>query len=848
MRSMVLLSVVSFLVASVVSLALPVPAGANGALPVYYAGPDDGVKRALTLTDDFVLVGQVDRAMVIVLNGVVPDAEAIARRIQGGCGLILILGPRLSAPDVGLLLGATVNLKAQDDPLSLTAPLGTTHPLATEVIWNSAPQIRERFILEGVLLEAVAVGFEDNSLILGEGTIGKGRVFVFTPFLGKVNPQFQDWAYFNYLIYNLVRRAAGLTPLPFADYPASPVPHTRERLILLGAMALLVVASLLAFLAVRRYSLAHPEILDTLIANRAAFQAHEADTPWEEVGFHRPLAGFLVALMVGLVLFIPLIIYQNLVLPVFILPSAQALGLWGRVTQFFGLAWQFFDMGTSVAFIKYMSEYRVHDPRKGIQYGQLFVWWQLLTGMIQATMVMALASTYVPASAYAIYAWSIIVHAFIQVPGFYQVMRHALMGLQRFDYAQMLDIGLNVLLPMLVQPVVVSLMYLWGQNNPVFGASMGGLLGMGMAAYAAEALTFFIGLGLYKRLGYDAHILFLAHFDLSVVVSGLRFGVFEMLGSIAWAAGQAAEIAITQGRLINYAEVWGNWVLAQNFVFAYAVLQTLFGNLMPAISEAVSHGRERLSQYYAALAYKYGGMISALIAAVLLAVADRFILGASGPEFTRAAGYAIPLIIWGAIQYPSWVGDNVQLAANRPYLKSVLVFGEQVLRVTLALILLEQLQVVALIIAYFVGLLSKDVVAYFVNHRLCYPQRFYLWQSLAAPLLAGAGHYAWLRWFTGLLWQGDQATSVLIFFLGILPSFPVFAFLYGLFGGWDDAGLEQLKSAVDLTGFVRPLAWLFWEATSLGARLSPLHGRFPIAIHTAALAEAQALTAERVML
>ena len=98
--------------------------------------------------------------------------------------------------------------------------------------------------------------------------------------------------------------------------------------------------------------------------------AREVGTDWEEIGFHRPLGGFLLALMLGLVLFVPLIIYQNLILPVYILPSAQALGIWGRVTQFFNVAWLFFDMGTSAAFIKFLSEYRVHDPRRASSTGR----------------------------------------------------------------------------------------------------------------------------------------------------------------------------------------------------------------------------------------------------------------------------------------------------------------------------------------------------------------------------------------------------------------------------------------------------------------------------------------------
>ncbi len=40
---------------------------------------------------------------------------------------------------------------------------------------------------------------------------------------------------------------------------------------------------------------------------------------------------------------------------------------------------------------------------------------------------------------------------------------------------------------------------------------------MGLAAYAAELLTFLLGMWLYRRLGYNARLYFLAHFDWSVI-------------------------------------------------------------------------------------------------------------------------------------------------------------------------------------------------------------------------------------------------------------------------------------------------------------------------------------------
>jgi O-antigen/teichoic acid export membrane protein len=826
------------------------PAQASDPIRVYYAGEQDAVYTALTLAPagTFVFVEDPAQADVFFLNGEIPSDEGISEQIESGAGVVILLGLGIGASQVEAVTGLPVTLRAVDAPASLTQTKGSSDALVNGITWNGAPQVRERYRVESPVSSIISlvVDYESGDWILFSH---RERVFIWTAFLGEANPQIQEWAYFNYLVYHLAARAAGETPLAFADYPASPVPHAAERNFLFGLMALMLVTVFAAFFFVRRYSLAHPEELDNIVADRARFAAQEDGTQWENVGFHRPLGGFLVALSIGLVLFIPLIIYQNLILPVFILPSAQALGIWGRVTQFFNLAWLFFDMGTSIAFIKYLSEHRVRDPKRGIQYGQVFIWWQVLSGAVQVALVIGLASTFAPRSAYALYAWSVIIHALIQIPGFYQVFRHALTGFQRLDYSRLLDIVKEVVMPMVVQPVFVGLMFLWGKSHPMFGGALGGLFGLGMAAYAAELLTFYIGWRLYRRVGYNARILFLAHFDWEVVKTSFKFGVFEMLGSAAWSFGQAAEIAITQARLINYAEIWGNWGMAQNFIFAFNVTQTLNEGIMPAISEAFSNGKKLLSQYYTVMAYKYNGLASAFLAAVLLAVAPKFIIGASGVEFQRAAVYVIPLIIWGAIQFPSWVGDQVQLGANKPYLKSILVFSEQVVRVIFAWILLERFQVTALIIAYFIGLASKGIAAYIINHKLCYPQRFFAWQSLIAPLLAGATHYGILWLITDAIWNGEQISSVLIFLVGILPSFPLYMFFYGFFGGWDSATLDELNEAVALTGAVRWLAhWGIYAPTALGARVSPLHGRFPISIRDAAMREAAELTQEKVKL
>ncbi len=453
------------LLITLVLLSLASPAAAANTIHIYYAGPEENsVHAALMLAPKgfFTFVTDLSQADVFVLNGTIPEPGQVADRLEAGAGLVLMLGPDLTSEQVETALGIPLTFEQHSDAVSLTN-LPLDDPLVKQIIWNGAPQVRERFtILTPVsAIQPLVTAYEDGSWVLWSAR--NGRAFIFNGFLTNgSNPQIQEWAYYNYLIYHLTVRAAGQAPLSFADYPASPVPHAADRNILLAVMGLVILTTFAVFFVVRRYSLKHPEELDTMVSDRVSFKVHEESTEWENVGFHRPLSGFLVALSIGLILFIPLIIYQNLILPSYILPSAQALGIWGRVTQFFNLAWLFFDMGTSIAFIKFLSEYRVKDPKKGIQYGQVFVWWQALSGAVQVALVIGLASTLAPRSAYALYAWSVIIHSFIQLPGFYQVFKHALTGFQRLDYSRLLEVGLNVLLPMLVQPVFVTIMFAWG--------------------------------------------------------------------------------------------------------------------------------------------------------------------------------------------------------------------------------------------------------------------------------------------------------------------------------------------------------------------------------------------------
>jgi len=76
---------------------------ARDTISVYYAGPQGGARTALSLAENFEIVADPSQADVLLLNGVIPDPERVAARVRAGAGLVLILGPALTAPEVEAL-------------------------------------------------------------------------------------------------------------------------------------------------------------------------------------------------------------------------------------------------------------------------------------------------------------------------------------------------------------------------------------------------------------------------------------------------------------------------------------------------------------------------------------------------------------------------------------------------------------------------------------------------------------------------------------------------------------------------------------------------------------------------
>ena len=826
----------------------------SGSVGVYYAGQDDAVLRAVRQAEPYlVLVDRIELAQVLVLNDVTldpPTLREVGRQVlKEDIGLVIFSGrffPQ-NMNDLRLLFGVGSFGIARGEMAPRTLSLGEeADPLQRTIAWDSAPALSARTVISNpnLLLPIVET-------TAGEPVVQRVRgheqvqVFVVGPWFGdETNTQWLSWPYFDYMVYRLIAEASGTSRIPsFAAYPLSPVPHDTRRVAIASLGIGIFLSAWLVFFMARRYLFLHPERPGALRAVPLPAEPSSSDA-WNRVGFHRPLSGFLFLAAVGLLLFIPLLGYRLFFMPRFLVPWPQTLDFWGQVTRWLAVVWVVFDLGVGLAVVRYFAVLRLHAPREGFRYFQFYIWWQLLTGAFQVGLIFFLAAAVFPETALAHLAFYFIACALIQFPGFLRVFGLFFRALQRLDYEQIL-LAVSIVGMVFFQSVLVLLFRRW-EGLPDFDAIVWSVMGLGLGLYLTELTVFAVGLFLYWRMGYRLEPLLLPTFDRRIVGRVLGFGARLMFGALAAPLGTL--LFLRFGAPFFPEETWtqGGWTSAFNFTLAYAALDLgLYNALVPALAEAHAQGYTTLIRYYISQAMRYGMWFSLFVLAVLGAVGQYLLARMTGDARSSAAALIVPLLVWGAVQWPAAIAERLLEAAGRPGLKSWLLVGEQALRLGLLVLLVPRFSLVGLFLAYTIPLLLRGALGWMLAGHLVVRPHLYVWQTVVAPAGAALALYVPLNALVAMLEGPSRVTLVVLYLVVMLFAFPFYGWLTALLGGWTDSGLEELHQAVTMSGLAFPFLWLLDTAVRLGAQISPLRGRFSVDLRELAKGEAQSLTLRR---
>ncbi len=791
--------------------------------------------------------------------------------VSNGGGLFIFLGPQMTTNGSGLQgLGVTVS----DVMTSFSSKWGavvrmmnTTHPLMT-YDWASAPVSKNMTILPQLtsqtqVLLANDTGLDGGAPVLTDTSIGLGHIIVFTPWVtmdnvgdvAQTNNELVLWPYFNYFVYSTSRYLSSKTIYTYAEWSYSPVPHEQQQIIIgiiVGAIAVLTV---LAYRSMKKKSKEHVEILTEIERAELLVKIEEKIDDWEDIGLHRQVGGFLIQLFITLLIVIPRVVLSIMIYPRFIMPFPTAAGWYSfSVNLFLGL-WTVFDLGTSVALAKYFAEYRVTKPEEAIKYAQIFVWFQCFTGVVQISLVAFVGSIVFPHTYLAHLSYVFIAHSLFQFPGFTLLFIHVFRGMNRIDYQQIVNILYYAVFNIVAPYAMILIFRWWGTQNPIFGEALGGAIGQAVGMYFTEWLTFAVSIYLFKKLGFKPMTLFRVDFRSEQIKKALKFGAKWAFGASIVPIVWTYQMILVSTHLLNWSALQGQFQLAWDLAIMVSVVGLFMESMLGGISEAHSHVKKRLTELYTVEGLKWGAFFVFWLVSSLAAVGPRAILGAAGSDWAYAAVLFQFFLIFQIMGFWSWLGDWVFAGAERTGLAAGVWILEQSIRAVAMTYFVITAPVVfgiylggmpGIIIGYCVGLFVKNIAVWYLIRKYIAAPKFYVWQTYIGPALAAVVNYILLEMLSRLLWGGidDIGSSALLFFIGVLPSLYIYSFVSGLSGTWDDNTLNEFKRASRMVR-IRGLGWLsrrFYGSVALGARISPLHNRFPIDIYDEAMQEAKELT------
>ncbi len=251
----------------------------RGTNPITVAlGLDDKIQvtkvvKSYTASDDLRAVNfaNID---VVIIDSFLPEGSDLAyliSRISSSKAGVLFFGgkyPEASVKSFSRMLPVDIDpyevqndeyftVELSEEQANLADMYKTTYSMfATRIAWTSMTIMYDRTITYGTKSSAVTIAeiTGTSEPVISFWTYMGSKVFYIS--MGTIddwNDNFDDWAYFNYLMYIIVYSLYGLEPEQietYREWPWSPIPHLTEIIIWIGFLVFLWVFNFVFFLKV----------------------------------------------------------------------------------------------------------------------------------------------------------------------------------------------------------------------------------------------------------------------------------------------------------------------------------------------------------------------------------------------------------------------------------------------------------------------------------------------------------------------------------------------------------------------------------------------------------------------
>ncbi|MBD3187636.1 hypothetical protein GF325_12450 [Candidatus Bathyarchaeota archaeon] len=580
---------------------------------------------------------------------------------------------------------------------------------------------------------------------------------------------------------------------------------------------------------------------------------------WENIGFHRPLAGFFYNLPLYLLTLIAGIAITGFLWS-FLYPFPESNGYKAAATGIFTLFFTAFDLGTANIMNRFIGEANIKQPEKMLQYIQYFIWYQMITGLIQTTSISLFALFYVPKIELSYAVWIMIIYSTTQYPGFLGVFRNVLNTLQQYHKTAILNFISGELFQRFTEIGFVLLGRYIGSRNPDVGEIMGIAIGATIGLYIDDFIATMFSARFFQTImkdyGYSVKDCFGHDFDRDLLKQCLIWGIKSGAPGLVW----GFETFLSLLLWLRYVPQYTTYTAFAGFAGSIGSLMSWTLNLGGSISEAFFNGKKKLARYILGQAWRYTGLIQCFMFSILsvLILVMEPILVAIGLEFyILSVVFIFPKMIREIQQPYNNFSENTITGTGHINFQMIMKFLEAGLAILSWFIFLSWLRIPQrfgiLSIAWLIpcgelpAIITKVVINYvFINKRVI-KLDIPVYQAFFAPGLATLVVYgiglAYVHFIFNPMNRAFGTIIALIplviIFILIIPFFVYFP-LTGVFGAWDDGNIEVLRKATRMSGPGKLFSLPMYKSLLFIARKSPLHGKF-VLDDTEALEEARDL-------
>ena len=390
------------------------------------------------------------------------------------------------------------------------------------------------------------------------------------------------------------------------------------------------------------------------------------------------------------------------------MPFPNAAGVYSIVNDLFSALWLFLDVGTSIALVTYFSAHRIERPEKAVHYIQIFVFWQLLSGIVQFSVIGGLSLFYFPTvEKYAYLSYHFLIHSMIQFPGFLSVMTLTLRALQRSDLEQISTLLVNFVFKLGVNFGCILLFRWVFRNSVMYGELFGAIVGLNIGAWVGNFADFGFSYLLFRKAGYSGKFIFRWDFTKEEFVEVMKYGIRLVAGNVWVPAVATLQAFLLTKYVLDYGSEVGYYNLAMQVGGVIGLVGMFTDSLQAPIAEAweykVEHGKEKYMERMFVSSYKWINCLNFFLSTTLLVVGGRIIIAFAGPTWERAEFYFLPVIIFQFLGPYSWIGDKFMLGCKMPTTIMWIWIIEQVIRAIGLIIIIPIMGMAGVLYAYIPG-------------------------------------------------------------------------------------------------------------------------------------------------